>query len=752
MSTYTQIFLQNSNIENYLKLNCFNYFITLLFKWVILISTKKRLFILGLLFSFSILAAEKYNEQEQLLNDLMVVEYWNHKNVERFPIYYNHLLQGGYFNMPSALMGNTGEIGIGYSSVPPYLNYNLRCQLLNFLEISGNYRVFRGVDDPILSKYGFGDLSDKGANFKFAILRPEDSHYKLPGVAFGFEDFMGTRNFKAKYIVLTQVFLDYSLEASIGYGGDRIHRWFGGVTWMPFLKGENHFLKPFAFCAEYDATPYKNKNIEKHPKGRSQKFPINFGCKYRLWNYFDFSLSYIRGKKVAFSASVFYNLGETKGLIPKNQDPLPYAAPVNYENVGFLRPLEVFSQDLYYAFLDQGFTIFKASLGFSENGTRVLRLHIYNLVYRLERQVRFRLNNLVASLIPENVSKVIIILEAEGIPIQEYHYNMEMVRKYINEEICEYELNILTPLCEVSVPSDYEYCSFFEKKLDWFNFEVFPKTRTLFGSAQGKFKYSLGVNFGANGYLHSNLFYSLRFGYIFLTTMGKLPDKDRLNPSQLINVRTDIVRYFQQKSLTVDEAYIQKNWNLGRGFYSRISLGIFEVEYGGIASEVLYYPVNSPWAIGIEGAIVKKRTFKGVGFTNKIRKLDGFTPTYQNFTGYQYFLNGYYDWQALNLDFRVSVGKFLANDYGVRTEISRYFPSGLRISIWYTYTNGHDKINGKTYYDKGIAFSMPVDAFYNYSSRTRWGYGMSAWLRDVGASAYTGETLYNMINEQRQDY
>lgn len=134
-----------------------------------------------------------------LFDDLLIVDYWNRRINDRMPIFFNHLLQGGYLNMPSARMGQEGEIGAGFSYVPPYHTYNLRFQVLDRLEISGNYRVFRGIRDPILSPYGFGDLSDKGANVKFAILKPEDSDYSLPGLAFGLEDFMGTSAFKARY-------------------------------------------------------------------------------------------------------------------------------------------------------------------------------------------------------------------------------------------------------------------------------------------------------------------------------------------------------------------------------------------------------------------------------------------------------------------------------------------------------------------------------------------------------------------------
>ncbi|MBA3603643.1 MAG: YjbH domain-containing protein, partial [Parachlamydiaceae bacterium] len=115
-----------------------------------------------------------------------------------------------------------------------------------------------------------------------------------------------------------------------------------------------------------------------------------------------------------------------------------------------------------------------------------------------------------------------------------------------------------------------------------------------------------------------------------------------------------------------------------------------------------------------------------------------------------YFFNVFYDWKEAKLDLRVKVGKFLANDFGARYEISRYFSSGLRITLWYTQTNGHDKVNGQTYYDKGIAFTMPLDFLSTRSSRGTWGYGMSAWLRDVGASSFTGQELYYMLNDNRK--
>lgn len=690
-----------------------------------------------------------WNPQTQLMRDLMTVEEVNRRLDERMPVYYNNLLYGGYINMPSALMGDEGELGIGFTYVPPYRLWNLRCQLTDRLEVSGNYRVFVGVQDEVLSAHGFGDFSDKGANFKFAILRPQDSGYELPGVAIGMEDFMGTRAFEANYIVLTQVLMKYDLEASIGYGSSRLRRWFGGLHWVPFRKLNNKYLNTLAFVAEYDATPYKDAVIEPHPDGRNSRSPINFGVKYRLWDQFDFTASYVRGTEWSFAISNFYNFGTTKGFVPKCDDNRPYRAPINLEPIGELRRENDLVQDLVYAFQEQGFIIYYVWMFYDECGTKCLRLIVENEKYRQELQVRERLNSLLANLIPMDIDRVIVTMEEFGFPMQEYHYMMMYARQYGDGDLSCHELNVLTPMREVTFSDPWTDKLLFAKQRGLYDFDIFPKTSTYFGSSTGKFKYVLGLSANIQGLIYDDILYNFQFGYIALRNNEDIKDFDRLNPSQLLNVRTDIVRYYQQEGITLDEGYLQKTWTLGNGWFTRATAGYFEVEYGGFAGEVLYYPIDCPWAFGIEGAVVNKRKYHGLGFTRKIRKLHGFTPTWQRWTLSQYFINLYYEWKDAKLDFRIKTGKFLANDWGARFEISRYFPSGLRVTLWYTLTNGHDKVNGQTYYDKGASFSMPIDIFYTHSDRNRWGYGMSAWVRDVGVSCYTGQELYYLINDQR---
>lgn len=649
--------------------------------------------------------------------------------------------------MPSARMGREGEIGLSYSRVPPYTIYNLRLQLTERLEVSGNYRIFQGVEDPILTPMGFGDFSDKGANFKLALWQPEDSDYHIPGVAIGCEDIMGTRAFKASYIVATQVFLEQNLEVSLGIGANRIRGIFGGASWMPFRKSDCWALKGLSLVAEYDAIPYKSERLEPHPDGRTKKIALNLGIKYRLEEVLDLSFSYIRGSAWAFSVSSYYNFGMSEGFLPKFDDKLPYKAPVDTEPLGWRRPEEVMAHELVYAMQEEGLFILEARIDW-ECGSRRLFLKVYNGKYRLEPEVRERLTHFMAYLIPSNIDQTVVVIESEGFSVQQYTFPMDFVRLYAAKELGEYELSVLCPLTDVRRQDHTGRLIFLQNRGRW-EFHIEPKVHTLFGSSKGKFKYAAGIGVGLSGFLWKDLYYSICLGQIFWSDLGHLSGVDRLNPSQLPNVRTDLICYYGEKSLTVDEAFLQKTWNLGKGFYGRLAAGYFEQEYGGIATECLYYPLPTHWAIGLEAAYIRKRNLSGLGFTDCIRQLHGFIPTYHRWRGSQYFLDLYYEWPEARLDFKAMIGKFLANDRGVRFQVMRYFPSGLQLSLWYTLTNGHDKVNGQTYYDKGIAFSMPLDLFYTHSARTRWGYGMSAWLRDVGATASNGMALYSLIREQR---
>jgi hypothetical protein len=689
-------------------------------------------------------------ESCELIRDLQTVERIDQELNYQVPVTYNSFLQGGYINMPTARMGEEGEVGIGFSYVPPYHNYNVRCQPLSFLEITGNYRVFTGIPDPVFGSLGFGDYSDKGLNVKFGF-RPEDSDYKWPGLVLGFDDILGTRSFRSTYIVATQVFKQFNFNISLGYGFDRIHKLYGGIEWMPFY---NCYALPLfrtlSFVTEYDATNYTNPVREPHPDGRDRKTHWNIGLKYRIFDYFDLTTSYVRGHKFSFAVSAFYNFGDTEGFVPKKDDPLPYCYPTNNECIHpTFRPHHILAQEFNFALRDQGFLLMDMWLEHMTCKGKILRLKIYNEKWPTEPQVREHLNDIVSNLTPADIDFVYVVIEGEGFPVQEYHYNMIFVREYEACRINSCALAMLTPICELTQPDPCLSEKIFTHARDYIELLLLPRTYTAFGSATGKFKYSLGVTLGVKGFLYYDLYYEVLVGKDLVSQLHGLNDVDVLNPSQLINVKTCYTNYYKFNGFSIDKAFVQKIWNYGKGFYFRTAGGYFDIVYGGAAFEAIYCPIDSPWAIGFEYDMFWKRPVGGLKFTNHIRKLNGYIPTIVPYHGRQYYLDLYYSWRCPQIDFRLSVGQFMAFDYGVRYEVGKTFESGLRLYIWYTTTNAHDILNGHVYYDKGIGFSMPLDVFYTHSSRDRWGYKISAWQRDCGYRAPSGKRLYDIIQEQR---
>ncbi|MDP1836055.1 MAG: YjbH domain-containing protein [Chlamydiales bacterium] len=689
------------------------------------------------------------NPGEALMRDLMIVKQINNCACDRMPVTYNHLLQGGYLNMPSALMADEGTLRVGFSSVPPYYNINVALQPFPNLEATLNYRIFRGVDDPILSPMGFGDMSDRGINLKFALTRPEDSDYWLPGVAIGADDFLGTKNFQALYIVGTQVWPLYNLEASVGYGGDRYHALFGGVIWQPFRRWCYSWLRPIVLVAEYDATNYRDPNFEKHPKGRNVSSRINFGLKYRAFNWIDMSVAQVRGEEFAWSLSTSWDLGVPYRLIPALDDPKPYCAPVNTEPLGCYRTELALTEELTYTLRDQGFEVWEIGVGTTECTDTELRIRVSTDRWMYSCDTYQRLREILVALIPDDFDIVTVIIEASrGFPVQEYCFRQEYLGAARAKGICRYELDLLTWEGEASAcPCDYHLT--FLRQYPLLNWFAAPKMRYLFGSSRGKFKYAVGLNVGTDGFLFDEIFYRFQLGYIAKSSIPPNIQQDTLNPSQLPNVQTDVLNYYQERNITIDEFLLQKNWNLGCGLYGRLSTGLFTQFYGGFAGEVLYYPLHSCWALGAEVAKLYKRNTKGVSFSKTIRKFDGTNVTYVDFDGMQYFLDGYYIWKEADIDFKVSVGRFLAGDKGARFEVARTYASGLRLYGWYTYTDGHDHINGELYFDKGIGFTMPIDIFLTHSSAETWGESISAWLRDVGFRSGTGEGLFQLIHDTR---
>jgi len=651
--------------------------------------------------------------------------------------------------MPSARSYKAGVLGFGYSYVEPYNIWSLAFNFFDHIETTGNYWVYRKWLDGNFGHLGFGDYAERAANVKFILMRKEDGFPLLPNFALGWNDFFGSQRFRSFYVAATKEFLDCNIEATLGWGNGRIKGFYGGVAWTPWHRAE-HVLKGLTFAAEYDANDYRHHWGE-HPRGREVKGRINAGVHLDLWDLIRISGSNVRGSEWAGSAEFKYDIGASKGLFPKIFDFSCYSAPVDVEPLGVLRTRQELAQDFAYAFKEQGFDLYNLFL--IPGGKDRLWMKVVNVRYREEREVRRRIEYVLAALTPSNISDVTVAIEADGVAEHEYRFRAEDLRRFADGKMGDGEFEVIAPLREVSsTPSTYDAALLYKRRKRIWMLTFRPWMRSFFGSSKGKFKYETGVSLGPEGYLFNEIYYSLYGTYTAFASTQGLSSQDSINPSKIINVRTDSLRYNQSSSFHIDQAFLQKSVNWGKGWFSRLAVGYFETAYAGIALENLYYPVNVNWALGFQAATFLKRQYYGLGFQRKIRKLTDDGVKHFPYTGLQYFVDAYYQYQPLNLDFKISVGQFLARDKGIRIEGGRTFQSGLRVGLWYTLTNANDVVNGSRYYDKGFSISMPLDIFMNQTSRTRVSYAMAAWLRDCGAIAATGKALYPTLYWERYNY
>lgn len=683
----------------------------------------------------------------QLFRDLEIVREIDRQIHDELPLLINYQLQGGYFTMPSARTYEAGMLSIGYACLSPYNLYSLGLQFFDHIETTGNYWIYRGILEGNFGHLGFGDDAERAANVKLILHKSSEGFSFLPDLAIGWNDFMGSCRFYSFYGVATKQFLPCNIEASFGWGLGRIQGPFGAIAWTPF-RHRQHFAKGLSLVAEYDANDYRHHHSE-HPEGRRVNYRVNLGAQMNLWDLFRVSASTIRGEDWAASLAFRYNWGESKGLFPKIFDPPPYKAPLNIQSIGLLRSEQLFAQELAFALKDQGLDLFDLFVVPCSKGFDRLWIKVINVRYWQEEEVRSRLQHVLAHLIPENISSITAVIEADGVVLQEYCFRREELKRYRLGTIGKAELGIVAPLREASsTPSNYEGALLFHRKKPIWLLTFRPWVRSFFGSSQGKFKYEVGIGLGPEGYLFDEIYYFLWATCTAFSSTQKLCDRDMLNPSRLINVRTDIIRYNQAGSFHVEQAFLQKSWNFGRGWFSRVALGYFEMAYAGLCLEALYYPVQANWAFGFEIAPLLKRDYFGLGF-QKVRKWTAEGCEYFPYIGLQYFAEFYYQYRPLSVDFRLSAGQFLARDKGIRIEGGRTFDSGVRVGLWYTLTNAGDVVNGQRYYDKGFSITMPLDLFMNKSSRTRIGWAMSAWLRDCGARAVSGKQLYPTLFWER---
>ncbi|MCK8066788.1 YjbH domain-containing protein [Cobetia sp. 1CM21F] len=268
--------------------------------------------------------------------------------------------------------------------------------------------------------------------------------------------------------------------------------------------------------------------------------------------------------------------------------------------------------------------------------------------------------------------------------------------------------------------------------------------REPFGFSWG-FSPSLKQNFGGpDGYLYQlnlqldALWRTDRNGWFTGVATYQLADNfdsyEYIADSELPRVRTYVGEYIKETDLGITSLQYNRTHQFGRDWYAQAYGGILEMMYAGVGAELLYRPMNSSLALGLDINRVRQREF------DQQFGLRDYSVTTGHATAY---------WQSGWHDVLVkgSVGRYLAGDVGATLDLSRSFSNGVSVGAWATLTDAGDDY-GEGSFDKGLYVSIPLDAFFTTSSKGSTGFAWAPLTRDGGARLNRRYQLYDMTRDR----
>ena len=175
----------------------------------------------------------------------------------------------------------------------------------------------------------------------------------------------------------------------------------------------------------------------------------------------------------------------------------------------------------------------------------------------------------------------------------------------------------------------------------------------------------------------------------------------------------------------IEDLVFHYQWQPASEWYARASAGLLEGMYAGISTEFLYQPYHQPWAFGIDLHRVRKR-----GFDQLIDLQD-----YRTTTGH---LSSYYHLAAQNLDIKLSIGRYLAQDIGATLDIAHDFANGTQVGFYTTFSKKSDR----HYQDKGLYLSLPLTPILTGHRRPHVQLAWRSLTHDHGQTLRNNHRLY----------
>lgn len=655
----------------------------------------------------------------------------------------------GLLQTPTARMAPAGELSVNASRTDPYSRYSLSLQPFDWLEGSFRYTAITNRAYGPESLSGDQSFKDKAIDAKARLLK--ETHW-LPEIALGFRDIGGTGLFSSEYFVANKRAgdLDFSLGIAWGYIGNRgdftnplsvfgdkfndrpqssaaVAR-AGDVNTDSYFRGSPSLFggvsyqtpwAPLSLKLEYEGNDYKNEPLDNDIK---QDSPINIGAVYKLTDSIDLSAAWERGNTAMFGITLHTNFASRKSpakTYDPPAEPLPAKAPVtsadqvNWANV---------SQRLQN---NAGYKVERIT----QRGSELLVYGEQSRYFYSAKAVG-RASRILDNSVNDDIDWFTLVNKRYDMPLEETSVPRDTFREVVKNEEPLQDLHRATEV----------------------NAAVPHTETTLYTGARDPFSYGLGLGYkqnigGPDGLLYqvtadadAEYRFTRNTWWSGLLSVNLLNNYDKFTydaPSGLPRVRTDLRQYLTTSDVTMPTFQLNHAKQLDKDVYGMVYGGYLESMFAGVGGEVLFRPAGQRWSVGADLNFVRQRNFdQGFGLRD-----------YSTVTGH---ITGYTD-LPFEAQAAVSVGRYLARDWGTTIDLSREFSNGVRFGGWVTLTTATKEEYGEGSFDKGIYISIPFDELMSMSTMRRANIVWAPLTRDGGARLNRSYSLHTMTDSRDSD-
>jgi len=659
---------------------------------------------------------------------------------------YNTYGYPGLIDMPSAHGRPDGELAYTSSYFAGQWRNTLTFQMLPRLSASFRYSrledIRPGPGGPVVDS-----RFDRSFSLQYRVL---DETARRPAVAIGLNDFLGTGIYASEYVVASKTLGD-SLRVTGGIGWGRLAgvsgfenplAFFGdgfrerGTIDKPFggeVNPENWFRGDAALfggvewqasdrltlTAEYSSDANPNES----PSAFDRESPFNWGATYRIRPGVSLSAHYLYGTEVGVQVSMALDPKNPPQASGRDSAPPP-VVPRDGGRVGGLDwPQTVDTQsglrrDVARALEGQGIGLHALHL----EGDMV-RLEIENTTYPRAAQAVGRAARSLTGLMPAEIERFVIVPVSAGMAASE----VEIARGDL--EALEHELRNSARILErADIRPASSRTPAFEGRYPSFEWGVAPYVTPSLFDPDDPVRADAGVEVSARFRPARGLEFS---GAMRKKVLGNLDQSSRPSTSGLPHVRSDFNIYDRQGDPAITNLTGAYYFKPGTNFYGRVTAGYLEPMFGGVSAELLWKPVNSRFALGVEANYARQRDYD---------QLLGFQD-YDVATGH---VSAYWDMGG-GYHGQVDAGRYLAGDWGATLSLDREFENGWRVGAFATLTDVPFEEFGEGSFDKGIRITIPISWITGQPTRDDYTATLRPVTRDGGARLQVEGRLYDRV-------